>query len=106
MQRGPLLSATAGLCVAAGAALAQPVASLDTTLPRVIVTGSQVPRVDAETALPVQIIRREEIERSGAANAEELLRRISANFAGVNVAMGVGDLASPGFSGASLRGFG
>ena len=37
------------------------------SLERVEVVGSRVPRIDGETALPVQIIRREEIERSGVA---------------------------------------
>ena len=82
MRRRALHSATAGLCAVVGAATAQPLAPPETTLPRVVVTGSQVPRVDAETALPVQIIRREEIERSGAANVEDVLRRISANLPG------------------------
>jgi iron complex outermembrane receptor protein len=42
------------------------------SLPRVEVVGSRLPRIDAENALPVQIIRREEIERSGATTAEEV----------------------------------
>jgi iron complex outermembrane receptor protein len=73
---------------------------------RVEIVGSRVPRVDAETALPVQIIRRDEIERSGATNAEELLERVSANVGGFREAMGLGNADTPGFSGASLRGFG
>lgn len=75
-------------------------------LERAEVTGSRIPRVDAETALPVQIIRREEIERSGATNAEQVIARISANFGGFNEALGIGNDAVRGFSGASLRGFG
>jgi len=73
---------------------------------RVEIVGSRVPRVDAETALPVQVIRRDEIERSGALGAEQLLERISANFGGHPEALGLGDADTPGFSGASLRGLG
>ena len=92
-----------GLCAPLGAALAQPAAPTS-TLERVIVTGSQIPRVDGETALPVQIIRRDEIQRSGVASVAELLARVSANLNGATDAW-VGTNA-PGFSGASLRGFG
>src|SRR5579862_3196732 len=73
---------------------------------RVIVTGSQIPRIDAETALPLQIITHEDIERSGVDSIDELMALISANFGGQNVAQGVGDSIRPGFSGASLRGLG
>jgi len=75
-------------------------------LERVVITGSRLPRADAETALPVQIISREEIERSGALSVEDLLTRISANFGGFNEAMGIGNADQPGYSGASLHGFG
>ena len=51
-------------------------------LQAVEVVGSRVPRIDGETALPVQIIRREEIERSGASTVEEVLGLVSANFGG------------------------
>jgi iron complex outermembrane receptor protein len=47
-------------------------------LEEVVVTGSSIKRINAETALPIQIMRREDIARSGASNAEELFRQISA----------------------------
>jgi iron complex outermembrane receptor protein len=74
-------------------------------LERVVITGSHLPRLDAETALPVQVIRRDEIERSGVQTVEELLDRVTANFGGQREAMGLGG-TTPGFSGASLRGLG
>ena len=46
-------------------------------LQRVEVTGSSIKRIDAETALPVQIITREQIQKTGAANVEQLLQTIS-----------------------------
>ena len=44
-------------------------------LEKVVVTGSSIKRTDAETALPVQILRREDIERIGATTTEELLKQ-------------------------------
>lgn len=45
---------------------------------RVEVTGSSIKRIDGETALPVQILRRDDIERIGAVTTEELLKTITA----------------------------
>jgi TonB-dependent Receptor Plug Domain len=73
---------------------------------RVEIVGSHIPRIDVETAVPVQIITREEIARSGVASVEELLDRVSANVGGQHEAMGLGNADTPGFAGASLRGFG
>src|SRR5574337_1333758 len=89
-------------CLVAGVApsLAQ---ETDGAAQRIVVTGSQIPRIDAETALPVQVISRQEIERSGALSVEEIVGRISANVLGTNQAMGVGDFNRPGYSGVSLR---
>src|ERR1700752_2886041 len=48
---------------------------------RIEVTGSNIKRIDAETALPITVITREDIERSGATSTEDILRRISASTA-------------------------
>ncbi len=48
-------------------------------LERIQITGSSIKRVDSETALPVTVISREAIEKSGAVNVEDVLRRVSAN---------------------------
>lgn len=45
---------------------------------RVEITGSSIKRVDAETALPVQVITRADIQRSGAVNVEQLLQSVRA----------------------------
>ena len=39
------------------------------------VTGSGIPRAEAEGALPVQVISKEEIARTGVQNVEQLIRR-------------------------------
>ncbi len=46
-------------------------------LERVEITGSSIKRIDAETALPVQVITREQIQKTGATNVEQLLQTIS-----------------------------
>jgi iron complex outermembrane recepter protein len=44
---------------------------------RVEITGSNIKRIDAETAQPVQIITREDIQRSGATTVEQLMQTLS-----------------------------
>jgi len=46
---------------------------------RIEVTGSNIKRVEGESALPVTVISREEIDKSGATNAVELLALIGSN---------------------------
>lgn len=72
---------------------------------RVEITGSSIKRIDAETALPVQVLRREDIQATGAANVEQLLTRISAATSnGVITASMASGATTGGISSASLRG--
>ena len=74
---------------------------------RVEVTGSNIKRIEGEGALPVQIINRDEIERSGATNAMEIMNLISANNSAGNVSVGnVIGLTTFSNQTASLRGLG
>jgi iron complex outermembrane receptor protein len=43
----------------------------------VVITGSSIKRIDGETALPVQILKRADIERIGATSTEELVKQLS-----------------------------
>ena len=72
---------------------------------RVEITGSAIKRVDAEGALPITVITREEIARSGAINTEELVNSIAAvaSIGGINNATGAGS-STAGRSTISLRG--
>jgi iron complex outermembrane recepter protein len=74
---------------------------------RVEITGSSIRRIDAETALPVQIVTKEEIARSGVTNTEQLLQSISAvsSQGSINGSTGAGN-STYGFSSISLRGLG
>ena len=91
----------AAMPVPAWAQDAAPIVKLE----KVEVTGSHIPRTEVESALPVQIITREDIDRSGATNVSELMARVSANILGAN------DRTSqfsdqPGLSSINLRGIG
>ncbi len=81
------------------------VGSAPAVLPKVEVTGSSVRRIDGESALPVLVIRREDISRSGASSTAELLQRLPAMQLGVGDAFAAGP-NSYGFTGASLHGMG
>lgn len=97
-----------GTSCAPAAAIAQS-GPLAGTAPRerIDITGSNIPRAEGETGLPVQIITRGELERGGVQTAQDLLDRVSANqsFGSWNDAKGVGDTRA-GFTSASLRGLG
>jgi iron complex outermembrane receptor protein len=45
-------------------------------LERIEITGSSIKRVDAETALPVTVIKRSDIERSGFTTASDLIQSL------------------------------
>jgi iron complex outermembrane receptor protein len=69
--------AASGLALAAeaqGTAPPEPQQQLE----RVEITGSSIKRIDAETALPVQVITRDQIQKSGVTNVEQLLQTVSA----------------------------
>ena len=72
---------------------------------RIEITGSAIKRVDAEGALPVTVITREEISRSGATNTEELMQAVAAvsSMNAVNNSTGAGN-STQGRSSVSLRG--
>jgi iron complex outermembrane receptor protein len=71
-----LLATAFGTLALPGLALAQ-TADGAQHMERVIVTGSSIKRIDGETALPVQVLKREDIERTGASSTEELVKQLS-----------------------------
>ena len=54
-------------------------AQAQSTLERVEITGTAIKRIEGETALPVQVITRNEIDKAGVTTAAELIARISAS---------------------------
>ena len=76
---------------------------------KVEVTGSAIKRVQNEGALPVQIITREQLDRSGTATVEQFLTQITANGNGFDNLASTSDVVSGanrgnnGLSAANLR---
>lgn len=106
------------LCAAVLAAIAAPAAAQEggqpatTTLDKVSVTGSRIKRTDVETALPITVIQKEEIQAQGITSAEQMLQYL--NIAGngsdnlvAQVGVGSDEMrGNNGVSGANLRGQG
>jgi iron complex outermembrane receptor protein len=72
----------------------------------VVVTGSRLAGGAAESGLPVQVISRRDIERSGAVTTADLLQRVAANQPYNTEAMSVGGYGPAAYAGANLRGLG
>ncbi|KQW42352.1 MULTISPECIES: TonB-dependent receptor [unclassified Roseateles] len=97
------IAAAAALLVAAFNTQAQP------SLERVEVTGTAIKRIEGETALPVQVITRGEIDKAGVTTAAELIARLSASANNLTDggSVGTGGFRDQmGFNGANLRGLG
>jgi iron complex outermembrane receptor protein len=93
------------------ALLAQPQANAQEAAPaaqpaaRVVVTGSNIRRAEAETASSVLTVNRADIERSGKSTVAELLQTLSVDNQG-SVPTSFGNGFAAGASGISLRGLG
>ena len=105
------LSVSAALGMLAGGAQAQEQERRGEPAPkkmqRVEITGSAIKRLESETALPVQVITRADIEKAGVTTAAELMARVSANVGGLTDGASInvgGD--QRGFNSANLRGVG
>jgi iron complex outermembrane receptor protein len=74
------------------------------SLERIEVTGSRIKRVDTETASPLQVFTREEIERTGSRTVNEVLQTISG--AGYAADDRITNGFAPGAGSLNLRGLG
>jgi iron complex outermembrane recepter protein len=72
---------------------------------RVEITGSAIKRIDAELAVPVQVLRRSDIEQSGATSTVDLLQRLAVVQGSTSESASVGG-GSFGFSGISIHNIG
>lgn len=95
------LGAGVALSMFAAGALAQQAQKVE----KIEVTGSNIKRVDTETIAPVEIITREDIERTGQASIADVLRNIPASVSGSFNESATNSFA-PGATGLSLRGLG
>lgn len=96
-----LMVAFGGLTAVSGAALAQDGA----TLQRVEITGSSIKRIAAEGALPVMVMKAEEIKASGATSVVDLAKKLSSVQGSTGESASVGG-SSFGFSGVSIHNVG
>ncbi len=100
------------LCIALAAAmgasmtLSPPVAAQQVK-ERIEVTGSNIKRVDSEGPNPVTVIRREDIERAGGQNLQDILNRLTtATLGSYSETRQTGNSFAPGTAAISLRGLG
>jgi iron complex outermembrane receptor protein len=123
MKRTKLALSLAGLLIApiAGTAFAQsaptdqadapqsqssqstPSSTNSKQLQTVVVTGSAIPRIDAETSSPVTVITAVQIERSGLTTVSDVVRAISADNSG-SIPNAFSNGFAAGASGVALRG--
>lgn len=101
-QKTRIAAAVAALATAVPALAAEEDPIQPTELQRVLVTGSNIKRIDVETSDPVTIIRRSDIERSGASTVADLLKSLPWSTDSLNDKTGGNSFAS-GASSASLR---
>ena len=105
MFRRSRVSLAAALAVGGVAMLATSGVIAQDSGQRVEVTGSRIKRVDAETASPVQIITREELDRSGKTSIQDVLRGVTSDSNGSIPTSFTNGFAS-GSAAISLRGLG
>jgi iron complex outermembrane receptor protein len=75
------------------------------SLQRVEITGSNIKRTDTETASPVQVLTREDIERTGKQSIQEVLRGVTADGLG-SIPTSFSNGFAAGSAAVSLRGLG
>ena len=78
-------------------------ASAQQTLDRVEITGSSIKRIDAESALPVTVIKVEDLAKQGVTTTEQAMARIAANQSNFGASAAIGGTTG-GKSEADLRG--
>jgi len=79
--------------------------SLPVQAQQVTITGSSIRQISSETALPVTVLKADELAKAGVTNAEQALAFVTSNQSAVNAAISVGSV-NGGASFADLRGLG
>ena len=105
MSRSLLIAFSGTAAMAGGAAFAQQADQAPVTLQRVEITGSAIKRIDAETAVPVTILKVEDLKKEGITTIEQVVSRLSASQSTQGTSQSVG-LGTGGASFANLRGLG
>jgi len=96
-----LLIAFGGLAALAPSAFAQD----DQAVQRVEITGSSIKRIDAETSVPVTVLKADDLKKQGVTTVEQILQSVAAVQVQTTTSQVVGS-GSGGASFADLRGLG
>jgi iron complex outermembrane receptor protein len=105
MFRRSRVSLAAALAVGGVAMLATSTVIAQDSGQRVEVTGSRIKRTDSETASPVQVLTREDIERTGKSSIQDVLRGITSDGVG-SIPTSFSNGFASGSAAISLRGLG
>ena len=103
LSRSLLLAFSGTAALMSAPAFAQQQATQE--LQRVTVTGTNIKRTDTETASPVQVLTREDIEKTGKQSIQEVLRGITADGQG-SIPSSFSNGFASGSAAVSLRGLG
>lgn len=93
------------ICTGVLIAISAIAANAQTQLERVEITGSAIKRVDAETAVPITVIKAEELKKQGVTTVEQVMASLTAVQMTTTTSQVVGS-GSGGYSFANLRGIG
>ena len=99
------ISVAALLALGSVAALAQTSGDSTQQLERVTVTGSAIKRIDAETAVPVTIVKMADLKKSGVTTVEQIMSTLTSVQSSTNTAQAIG-AGTGGASFADMRGIG
>jgi iron complex outermembrane receptor protein len=105
LSRSLLLAFSGTAALYGGQAFAQATTPPTQELQRVTITGSNIKRTDTETASPVQVLTREDIEKTGKQSVQEVLRGITADGVG-SIPTSFSNGFASGSAAVSLRGLG
>ena len=106
MLKRTRLSLAIGAAFGAGLVGITPAVLAQQQLDRVEITGSSLRRTDAETALPVTVIRTEDLIKQGITTVEQALRTLPQNQSAFGTSQNIGSSTGGGASLADLRGLG
>lgn len=93
-----------GVALALGGVAALPAFAQDQTQ-RVEITGSAIKRVNAETALPVTVMKVDDLKEAGFTTVQDIINTLSVNQSSIGTSAAVGGLTG-GAAFANLRGLG
>jgi iron complex outermembrane receptor protein len=107
MMMETVLSRSLRVMFAGSAALmlAQPAFAQDAPIQRVEITGSAIKRIDAETAVPVTVVKMADLKKEGITTVEQVLANLSVSQSSQGTSQVVGS-GTGGASFANLRGIG